>query len=355
MRCCARRCTSAAAGSANAACTARSPTALARRPGAHRRRTRPGSGASSSSRGTGGRQANGQRRFRPSVQAADAADCRPRVPGGLHVPGAGAARRYARPRHATLAAGLTRAQLLEKAADVAYLAGANARAVELPQQAVSAIDAGHRTARRGPMQDAARAETFGASAIRRPRSRPTKRRLRLLPGRHAVGRAGPAARRRGPRLHADVAIRRSAPNGPSRRWRRREPSVPGRSRVTRSTPWAAAAASSAATTRAMPLIQQSLEIAEELADPEDLNRAYANLSQSDARNRTPRRGRVDDVRQRRGRRRPLGLPAQRRHGQRRGSLVRWVATPRPNGCWRCSATRPSGCAHPRPGCCRARC
>ena len=76
----------------------------------------------------------------PSIQAADAAIAMFAFPEALtfleH-----ALLAVDRVSEATAGAGITRAQLLEKAADVAYFAGANARAVELAQAAIDAVDA----------------------------------------------------------------------------------------------------------------------------------------------------------------------------------------------------------------------
>ena len=138
------------------------------------------------------------------------------------------------------------------------------------------------TPRRRP---ATRARRYAAARPQRLGDRRLRRRLRRLPPgrgararRSAVGRAGPRPGRGGSRAHADVALRRgrgALPRGP-RRGRGRRRRAPRR--ATSCARSGAAAAPLGHFDEGIALVREALAIAEELADPDALDRAYGNLS-----------------------------------------------------------------------------
>jgi DNA-binding CsgD family transcriptional regulator len=179
---------------------------------------------------------------------------------------------------ATLAAGVSRAQVLEKAADIAYLAGANSRAVELAEQAVIAYDP-----RREPLaavrsntllgrnlwgigDSAAAFEAYRAALALLPDGEPSVERAGLL-AEEARGYMLLSRYKRGAEL-AEQAIDAARAVG-SRQ-------VEGHALNT----LGCCRGEASGYQEGIPLIRESLEIAEELANPEDLNRAYTNLTQS---------------------------------------------------------------------------
>jgi DNA-binding CsgD family transcriptional regulator/tetratricopeptide (TPR) repeat protein len=175
-------------------------------------------------------------------------------------------------------AALTRSQLLEKAADVAYLAGASVRAVELAEQAVAAVDPVNEPLAAvrcytllgrnlwGVGDSAAAFDGYEAALGLLPDESPSIERAGLLAeqargymllSRFAVGVQ-----------YAAQALEVARAAG-SRR-------VEGHALNT----LGVCRGELVGYDEGIPLIRQSLEIAEEIASPEDLNRAYANLSQA---------------------------------------------------------------------------
>ena len=178
---------------------------------------------------------------------------------------------------ATLAAGLTRPQLLEKAAKVAFLAGANARAVELAQEAVSAVDpdidpiaaARCRTLLGqnlwGVGDSAGAFASYQAALALLPGDAPSIERARLL-----------AEEARGYLLMSQFVVgaeRAQAAIAAARAVDSQE--IHGHALTT----LGSCRAGLGFYAEGITLIQQSVAMAEGLADPSNLNRAYANLSQ----------------------------------------------------------------------------
>ena len=179
---------------------------------------------------------------------------------------------------ASLAAGITRAALLEKAADIAYLAGHNGRAVELAEQAVSACDpiADPLAAVRchtqlgrnlwGIGDSRAAFEAYRTALDLLPDEQPSVERAQLL-----------AEEARGHLLLSQYAV------GAERARQAVEAARAVGSRQVEGhalNTLGACRGELAGYHEGIPLIRESLQIAEEIASPEDLNRAYANLSQS---------------------------------------------------------------------------
>ena len=174
--------------------------------------------------------------------------------------------------------GVTRAQLLEKAADIAYLAGANERAAALAEEAVSALDPEREplAAARcltllgrnlwGVGDSSAAFEAYEKALQLLPGNQPSLERARLL-AEQARGHMLLAQYRLGA-VRAQEALEAARAIG-SRQ-------VEGHALNT----LGVCSSELRGYQAAMPLIRQSLEIAEELALPEDLNRAFANLSQT---------------------------------------------------------------------------
>jgi DNA-binding NarL/FixJ family response regulator len=177
---------------------------------------------------------------------------------------------------ATLAAGYTRPQLLEKAAEIALLAGANARAVELAQEAVCAHDpaADPIAAARcqtllgrnlwGIGDSAAAFEAYDMALAILPGEAPSVERARLL-----------AEQARAYLLLSQYVKARDLAD---------QALATARAVSTRDVEAHALNTLGACVgelrgfDEGMALVLQSLEIAQELTNPEDLNRAYTNLT-----------------------------------------------------------------------------
>ncbi|HEY7007656.1 MAG TPA: AAA family ATPase [Jatrophihabitantaceae bacterium] len=173
------------------------------------------------------------------------------------------------------AAGVARAGLLERAADIAYLAGENARAVELAREAIGALDApvdpvaaarcytllGRNLWGVGESEDAfdayanaTRLLPSGAPSVERARLLAEVARGHMLMSRFTVGAR--CAR------EAIVAAQEAGARG-----------VEGHALNT----LGSCRGELGWNDEAITLLRQSLSIAEELEGPEDLNRAYGNL------------------------------------------------------------------------------
>src|SRR5450432_2105255 len=213
--------------------------------------------------------------LKPSMQAADAAIAIFAFPEALtFLEHALLADR--RVPDATAAAGSTTALLLEKAADVAYLAGANERAVELAQAAIDAVDETaepivaarcHTLLGRnmwGVGNSAAAFDAYGMAMRLIPADVPSVERARLLA---ELARSHMLMSR----LSEGADVAREAIAAAREAGARH---VEGNALNT----LGCCVGSLGLVDEGVGLIRESLAIAEELASPEDLNRAYGNLA-----------------------------------------------------------------------------
>jgi DNA-binding CsgD family transcriptional regulator len=211
----------------------------------------------------------------PSIQAADAAIA------ALALPEANTFLERAlsaaqRSPQALAATELTMADLLEKAADIAYLGGANARAVELAQAALEAVDqqsdataaarcltllgrslwgAGDSTAAFGAYRQAIELLPAAVPSAELARLLAEEARGHMLMSRYSLGHD---------RALEAIAMARAAGSR----------AVEGHALNT----MGCCRGGLGFFEEGIALIQQSLVIAEELASPDDMNRAFSNLS-----------------------------------------------------------------------------
>ena len=177
---------------------------------------------------------------------------------------------------ASAAAGVTRAQLLERASDVAYLAGANTRAVELVRAAIDAIDADAEpiVAARcytllgrnmwGIGNSAGAFEAYRTAIELLPNDEPSPELARLLAeqarGHMLLSHVAEAEKMARHAIEVARAVGARAAEGNAL-------NTLGCCVVTLGFP-----------DEGLALMQESLVIAEDIRSPEDLNRAYGNLA-----------------------------------------------------------------------------